>query len=644
MGEDADLPPVGRLLLLSAAGLAVIAALLFQLARLQLVDETEPLGPQPDGRVLRIEQVAAPRGQILDRDGNTLARNVPELALVLIPGDIPRVPSVETGVLRAIESELGVPYAELEALLARGREAPDAFAPLRIRGGIDETEAIRLRAALAGVPGIALQTRPVRVYAGGDLYGRILGHVGPLPRDEVDAYIEAGYALDARVGLSGVELEHEEELRGRLGRRLVSATPAGRVLEVLAEQRPAPGADLVLTIDPGLQRAAIDALERAVGQALPEAQPDDPPTRPPPLPLGAAVVLDVDTGDLLALVSVPTVDAGIFSGAGIDGDAFAALLADARRPLVDRAFAEVNAPGSIFKPIVGLGALVEGVATPETRIVSTGSITVTDVFNPEVSYVFGDWMVHGPLDFAGGLSRSSDVYYYYLAGGYAEHGRQLFDGLGVERVASYARAFGLGSPTGIDLPGEAAGLVPDPAWKRDAVGEPWFLGDTYTLGIGQGYLAVTPLQMAVAAAAFANGGDVLVPRIVGATRSDAGVFPLASVVASRVPAGSGDIEVVAEALRIAADPGGTAVDGEPEGMTIAGKTGTAEFGIAHADGSYDTHAWYLGWAPYESPEIAIAVYLEHGIGSRHAAPVAREILEAYAASDPRVRSSPGAAP
>ncbi|MCY4639695.1 MAG: penicillin-binding protein 2 [Chloroflexi bacterium] len=643
MSEHAELPPIGRLLLLAAAGLAVITVLFFQLARMQLV-ETEPLGPQPDGRVLRIEQVVAPRGQILDRDGNTLARNVPELALVLIPGDIPPVRSVETGVLRAVERELGVSYAELEALLARGREAPDAFAPLRIRGGIDEMEAIRLRAALAGVPGVAVEMRPVRVYAGGELYGRVLGHVGPVPQEEVDAYLEDGYALDARVGLSGVELEHEETLRGRLGRRLVSATPAGRVLEVLAEQRPTPGVDLVLTIDPDLQRATIDALARAVGQALPEAQPGDPPTRPPPQPIGAAVVLDVNSGDLLALVSVPTVDAGIFSGGGIDGDAFAALLADERRPLVDRSFAEVNAPGSIFKPIVGLGALAEGVATPETRIVSTGSITVADQFNPEVSYVFGDWTIHGSLDFTRGLSRSSDVYYYYLAGGYAEEGRQLFDGLGVERVASYARAFGLGSPTGIDLPGEAAGLVPDPAWKREAVGEPWFLGDTYTLGIGQGYLAVTPLQMAVAAAAFANGGDVLVPRIVGATRSDAGVLPLPPVVASRVPAGSGDIEVVAEALRIAADPGGTAVDGEPEGMTIAGKTGTAEFGIARADGSHDTHAWYLGWAPYERPEIAIAVYLEHGIGSRHAAPVAREILEAYAASERRVRSSPADTP
>ncbi len=638
MDERAGLPPAGRLVLLAVVAAMVITVLFFQLARMQLV-EPEPLAPRLDGRVLRTEDVDAPRGLILDRDGNTLVRNVPELALVLIPGDVPRIPAVETTVLRAIESELGIPYAALEVLLARGREAPDAFAPLTILSGIEELEAIRLRAALADVPGVAVQMRTVRVYGGGELYGRILGHVGPLPREEVEAYLEAGYALDARVGLSGVELEHEEALRGRLGRRLVAATPAGRVLEVLAEQPPTAGVDLVLTIDPGLQRATIDALAAAVDLALPEPQPGEPADRPAPQAVGAAVVLDVRTGDLLALASFPTVNAGIFSGGGIDAGAFAALLEDERRPLVDRSFAEVNAPGSIFKPIVGVAALEEGVATPETRIVSTGSITVPDEYDPEVSYTFRDWTVHGSLDFTAGLARSSDVYYYYLAGGYEEEGGTVFEGLGAHGVASYARAFGLGSPTGVDLPGEAAGIVPDPTWKSETVGEPWFLGDTYTFGIGQGYLAVTPLQMAVAAAALANGGDVLVPRVVGATRSDEGVRALPPTVASQIPAGPGAMAVVADALRIAADPGGTAVDGEPEGMTIAGKTGTAEFGIARADGSYDTHAWYLGWAPYEEPEIAIVVYLEHGIGSRNAAPVAREILEAYAVSDRRVQAS-----
>ena len=446
------------MLLLAVVGAMVITALLFQLARMQLV-ETEPLGPQRDGRVLRIEDVDAPRGLILDRDGNTLVRNVPELALVLIPGDIPRVPAVETTVLRAIESELGIPYAELEALLALGREAPDAFAPLPIRRGIEEREAIRLRAALSDVPGVAVQMRTVRVYEGGDLYGRIPATSGRSPRKRSSTTSRRATRSTPASASPGSSSSTRRRCAACSGdgwsprRRPVASWRS-------SPSTPDPGADLVLTIDPELQRAAIDALTRAVGQALPEPQPDDPPDRPEPLAVGAAVVLDVRSGDLLALASLPTVDAGIFSGGGIDADAFVALLEDARRPLVDRSFAEVNAPGSIFKPIVGVAALAEGIATPETRIVSTGAITVTDEFNPDVSYVFRDWTVHGSLDFAGGLARSSDVYYYYLAGGYEEDGRTIFEGLGPSGVASYARAFGLGSPTGVDLPGEAAGSSP----------------------------------------------------------------------------------------------------------------------------------------------------------------------------------------
>ena len=294
----------------------------------------------------------------------------------------------------------------------------------------------------------------------------------------------------------------------------------------------------------------------------------------------------------------------------------AELLRDETRPLVHRAYQEMRSPGSIFKPFVGAAALEEGVATPSTRITSTGAITVRSVFDPSVTYTFRDWAAHGTLDFYGGLIRSSDVYYYYLSGGYAAGGQQLFEGLGVERIARYVRGFGLGAPTGLDLPGEAGGLVPDIAWKEEAVGEPWVLGDTYTLGIGQGYLTVTPLQMAVATAALANGGEVLVPRVVRGLGSGHELRLTAREVAGELPIAAEHLEVVREALRRTADPGGTATLGEPAGLTIAGKTGTAEFGPAHPDGGFDSHGWFLAFAPYEEPEIAVVVYLEHGGGRR----------------------------
>jgi penicillin-binding protein 2 len=284
---------------------------------------------------------------------------------------------------------------------------------------------------------------------------------------------------------------------------------------------------------------------------------------------------------------------------------------------------------------VALAALQEGIATTQTRITSSGAITIPNQYNPIIQYVFRDWAAHGTLDFNGGIARSSDVYFYYLAGGY----RDDFEGLGSDRVAKYARAFGLGRPTGLDLGGEADGLVPDAAWKQKTFGEDWLLGDTYTFGIGQGYLTATPLQMAVATAALANGGEVLVPRVVAATRGKDGLVTTPRLTSGRLPAEPRHIAAVREAMRVATSAGGTATEGKPANIESGGKTGTAEFGTMLPDGSYDAHGWYIGFAPFDKPEVAVAVYLEHGVGATHAGPVARAILEAYFALPPDARAS-----
>jgi penicillin-binding protein 2 len=208
------------------------------------------------------------------------------------------------------------------------------------------------------------------------------------------------------------------------------------------------------------------------------------------------------------MVSLPTYNDNVFSG-GSAADEVSALLSDRNSPLWNRAVGAVAPPGSIFKVVVGSAALQAGVANANTTIVSTGQISLVSAFDPSVVYVFRDWAAHGALDFYQGIARSSDVYFYYLAGGY-----QDFRGLGVERLATYARAFGFGERLGIDLPAEAAGTLPDPAWKQATWQEPWFIGDTYNLGIGQGFLLVTPLQMVMAASAIANGGELLQPRVV----------------------------------------------------------------------------------------------------------------------------------
>ena len=617
----------GRIRLLQTVMLVAFVLLALQLARMQLLDPAG-YGEIPDSSRVRILRTEPPRGLIYDRNGVLLARNVPAFSVVVVPADLPTDEAQRRSVLLALERETGSAYRDIEQIVNRGLESVDPFAPVTVRVGIDPTDAIVARAALAALPGVHVQATPERRYEGGDLLAHILGFVGPIAPEDVDGYLDTGYPLNAQVGHSGVEIVYESALRGSQGRRLVLSDPTGRELELLGSLAPSPGADLTLSIDLDLQAAVAQTLEDGLRAGLAEPLARDLTGTRQPLASGAAVVLDVRSGELLALVSLPSFEVNTFTGLR-DAEELERLFTDPARPLIHRAYMEIRSPGSTFKPLVALAALQEGVATPQTRITSTGAITVVDEYNPQVRYVFRDWMAHGTLDLYGGIARSSDVYFYYLSGGYSWNGEQLFEGLGADRIAEYARASGLGQRTGLDLPGEASGLVPDRSWKEEVIGEPWVLGDTYTYGIGQGYLTVTPLQMAVLTAAIANGGDVLVPRVVSAVTEQGSTRPTPRVTTGRLPVDAEHIQVVREALRLAAAPGGTAENGRPPSLTIGGKTGTAEFGTPYADGSFDTHGWYIGFAPYDEPEIAVVVYLEHGNGSRNAAPVARAIFEAY---------------
>ena len=616
-----------RLLVLRAffaiAGLVLVG----RLVQLQVIEGPRYRQVAADERLRTIE-VAPPRGRILDRRGAVVATNVPEYALAIVPGDLPPTGDERRLALAQLERETGLPYAEVERRALAGGVAADPLAPVILRKHIAQEEAVRLRSAFGAIPGVRIVASPARRYAGNELLAHVLGHVAPIAGEDIPAYAAAGYAMDARAGQSGLELAYERVLRGVPGEQLVHATNYGRTLSVLSDTPPEAGADLVLSIDLELQRASRDALDAGIKKALTEFDTTKWNNPDTPREAGAAVVLDVRSGEVLALVSLPSFEADLL-GSGRNDDAFEAVVSDPSRRLVDRTYMEVRAPGSIFKPLVAAAALQERVATPSTTITSTGAISIRDQYRPDVFYVFRDWTAHGALNLYGGIARSSDVYFYYLAGGYAEAGRAQFTGLGVERIARYARAAGMGARTGLDLPGEAPGLVPDAAWKERTFDVEWVLGDTYTLGIGQGYLAVTPLQMAVMTAALANGGDVVVPRVVAATRRGGIDSPTLRRTQGRLPVDAVNLEVVREAMRIAADPGGTADLGEPPGTTIGGKTGTAEFGRIAADGSYDSHAWYIGFAPYDRPEVAVAVYLEHGVGAAHAAPTARAILEAY---------------
>lgn len=598
-----------KLLGLRVAVLLIFGILTIQLVRLQLI-EGKDYEARAQHNQLRMVPVIPARGLIYDRNGRRLVDNVPEFSAAVVPADVP--PDQQERIARDLEALVGTPHLETEMRVAAGRQSTDPFSPVIIKEGLDQATAFRLREALAQLPGVTVLTEPIRRYSSGSLLSHVLGYIGRIDEEEYARLKDFGYQLNDHLGKSGVEFTFESVLRGVPGLKEVEADATGREIRVLGEVPPKPGNSLVLSIDSDLQEAVTNILRERVG--------DDQ---------AAAVVMDVHTGEVLALVSLPTFDNNIFSGS-VDDAQLQSLLTNPNKPLVNHAIAEQYAPGSIFKQITGLAALQEGVATPGTTITSYGYITVPNQYDPSIIYTFRDWAALGTLNFYGGVAQSSDVYFYYLSGGYNDGGRQVFEGLGAARLARWARLFGLGAPTGIDLPGEARGLVPDPDWKEQNYGEPWFIGDTYVFGIGQGYLSVTPLQMARVTAAVANGGDILQPLIVREIRDADGkvVRPMKPVVQRHLPIDPANLEVMREAMRQAAD-WGTARSAAVKGLAIGGKTGTAEFGPPRPDGTHDTHGWYTAFAPFDNPEISVAVFLNHGGGAVDAGPVTAKILSYY---------------
>ena len=614
--------------ILTATMLVLLSLVGLQTLRLEVLDPAVPASER--NGIPRVDAIPPPRGLIVDRNGTVLASNVPRYRVSLVPGELPKDPVARIEVFQRIAAVTRIPAADLDTAATTGLALVDPFTPITVIDGVAGVDAILFRAALAGVPATRIETAATRAYDPTGALAHVLGYVGALPADRAQALVAQGYSLDARIGLAGIEAQYEQALRGAAGRRLVLTDPQGRVLREAGVQPATPGGNVVLALDARLQRATAEALQRGIDAGLSVVRTNTGQARPAPAPGGAAVVVDVHTGEILSMVSLPTYDPNLFTGAGPGGDALSRVFTDPARPLVDRNYMEAHPPGSIFKPLVALAALEEGVVTPNTHIFSNGALTVRDEYNPNVVYTFRDWYPHGDLDLNRAIARSSDVYFYELAGGYSENGKELFKGLGPDRIATWARAAGFGRPTGIDMTGEASGLVPDPKWKQQAVGDPWYLGDTYTYGIGQGYLTTSPIQMAMLDAAIANGGDILVPHVVRGVEANGGFTPVPTHVAGRLPGSAANYAIVRRGMGSAAgDADGTAATAAPTGVAIGGKTGTAEFGQAYPDGQFDTHGWYMGFAPFDHPQVAVVVYLEYGVGQTNAGPVAKEILEAY---------------
>jgi penicillin-binding protein 2 len=588
----------------------VLSARLFQL---QIVRGAEHRD-QADNNRLRVMPVPAQRGLVYDRHRIAMLRNRPSYTISVLPADLPQRPDV---VYRRLAKLIGGSATDFGRLVARARTDPFTRVPLRITTDPQAAHAIEERHH--ELPGVSVEVEPIREYMDGPLTSHLLGHVGLITEAQLAANggPNGKYGPNDRLGQGGVEARFEDMLRGEAGQKQAEVDATGREVGVVALDPARPGNNVHLTIDLALQRE----LQRILVERIDEFE------------VATAVVVDPWTGGVLAMGHQPAYDNQLFT-TSLSEDDFARLLGDPARPMLNGALSSAWPPGSCFKVISALAGLHHQIVQPDTRVHCGGGIRLGKAFRP-------CWGSHGQQDIISALASSCDTYFYSLVGGESS-GR--FPGLGADRLAEWARLFGLGAPTGIDLPNELEGVVPDTAWKRRVMKEQWYTGDDWISAIGQGFYTATPLQMAMVAAALANGGTLMKPQLVSELTDSRGrsIRQIAPEPVRRLPADPTNIQLVREGVRagmlIGKSPYGTSYTGTsfdsklPE-VTIAGKTGTAEYGIEGSEGAapgkLPTHGWFIFWAPHESPRIAGSVFVKRGRGSQEAAKLAREVVKAY---------------
>jgi penicillin-binding protein 2 len=486
---------------------------------------------------------------------------------------------------------------------------------VRLAGDLSYDQFARVESHLYALPGVFTDRRPRRHYVEGSLGAHVLGYVGEIQRAQLETRAYADYRPGEVIGQAGVESLLQTELRGRAGGRNLVVDAAGRVAEVLDEIEPVQGGSVTLTIDRDLQRAAEAAfLPDVLGERS---------------RLGAVVALDVRTGDVLVLMSKPSFDPNDFAG-GFDAKAWQRLTEDEWRPIQNRAISGQYPPGSTYKAIVAAAALEEGIADPDKKLYCPGSFRLG-----RRTYRCWKREGHGWVDLHRALVESCDVFFY-------QTGLEL----GIDRLAFFARGFSLGRRTGLRIPHEQSGLVPTSAWKERRFAEPWMRGETVSASIGQGFDLVTPLQLAVAYAAIANGGKLVRPRLVLRTEDLDGTVHdgPAPEVRGTVPVAPEHLLRIRVALEgVVNEPRGTGGRARVRGVRVAGKTGTAQVvGLEHTEGLEDDeitfrqrdHAWFVAYAPADAPEIVVVAILEHGgHGGSAAAPVVQRVLAAYFGED-----------
>ena len=495
------------------------------------------------------------------------------------------------------------PLAELEKKMAAPDRRP--YEGVALATNMDQGATLRLAEAEGELPGMMLQEMPVRYYPRGEFAAHLFGYVGEINAQQLAERKEQGYRLGQIVGQDGLERVFDQVLQGTDGGRLLEVNHRGVPRRSLGYRDPVPGNGLLLAIDAKLQEAAETALREEL-KNLRESK------AAPSADAGAVIALDPKTGEILALTSQPGYDPNLFVG-GIQPDDYRRLIGDSRRPLTDRVVAGEFPAGSTFKVVTGMAALSEGKVSLADRFLCTG---YDPVYNKKKCWTVGKREPHGLEDIIAGFKNSCNIVFYDL-------GRRL----GPDILAKYARMFGLGKKTGIGLPGERPGLVPDTAWKQQVYHDRWYFPESMDFAIGQGFLNMTPIQLAQVYMAIANGGTIYQPSLVKGVVDPAGkvVERFQPKVTQRLALDPTALGVVRRGLSAVTDPGGTAyVSFADLPVKVAGKTGTAQTSQG------PSHGWFAGFAPANDPQIVVIVLVEHGTGgSLAAAPVARKVLDAF---------------
>jgi penicillin-binding protein 2 len=596
----------GRLGLVAVVIVIAFSVFTVRLFQLQILEGAD-LRQRSQKNSVRTLVLEAPRGEILDREGRVLAANRPAYRVQVMPNEL-RSPE---RTFDALGQLLGRDAAELADVVGepRGRKR---FQPVELDGDMGEARLARVEAHRFAMPGVVTDMRPRRHYVEATRAAHLLGTIGEVQQAQLEQERFSDYRPGAIVGQTGLEARLEDHLRGKAGGRNVIVDVAGREMREVDKIQPIPGGRARLNIDLDLQRVA----EKAFESEDPE-QPDK---------MGALVALDPRNGEVLALVSRPTYDPNDFAG-GIDLDIWRGLIGDEWVPLQNRAIAGQYSPGSTFKAIVAVAGLAEGEVDPEEEVFCPGYYRMG-----RRTYRCWKRGGHGLVNLAQALVHSCDVYFY-----------QLGVTLGIDRISHYAKVFGFGQLTGIDLPGEQPGLVPTREWKERVKKEPWQKGETVSVSIGQGANLVTATQLAVAFSVIANGGTRVQPRLLRGLESWDGSLVEVPDPPKSVEVGiSKDVlDRVSRALTaVVQEPRGTGGRARVPGVLVAGKTGTTQ--VVSLDIvkdmeddeiplRYRDHAVFAAYAPADAAEIAVAVIVEHAGagGGTVAAPIAQKVLARY---------------